>query len=138
MKTMLPRTLKNPGRAVPSFACCAMLMLGVAAKLSSKIAAINTEYFLSFIAIHLSMAAILASSSAHVKQRRIPASRFFKVSEPANDKDDTENAQKQKKVLTRSVVKDQAKILLASSRVKARAYKALPITTPSTPSLSSG
>jgi hypothetical protein len=96
---MLPRTLKKPGRAVRSFACCAMLMLGEAAKLSSKIAAINTEYFLSFIAVHLSMAAILASSSAHVKQRRITTRRFFKVSETIDDKDVTENAQKQKKIL---------------------------------------
>ena len=53
-----------------------MLMLAVAAKLSSKIAAINTEYFLFFIAVYLSVAAILASSSAHVKNGRITARNF--------------------------------------------------------------
>jgi len=98
---MLPRTLKKPGRAVRSFACCAMLMLGVTAKLSSKIATINTEYFLSFIAVHLSMDAILASSLARVKQRRVTARRIFKVSDLVHDKDVTENAQKQKKTLDR-------------------------------------
>src|SRR5688572_19521367 len=97
---MLPRTLKKPGRAVRSFACCALLMLGVAAKLSSKIAAINAEYFLSFIAVHLSMAAILASSSAHVKQRRITARRFSRCQRQVMTKMSREMLKSRKKYLT--------------------------------------
>jgi hypothetical protein len=95
---MLPRTLKKPGRAVRSFACCALLILGVAAKLSSKIAAINTEYFLSFIAgtpFYGCHFGFLFSARQAEKDHR---AQIFKVSETSDDKDVTGNAQKQKKI----------------------------------------
>src|SRR5688500_6721621 len=97
---MLPRTLKKPGRGVRSFASCAMLTVVVAAKLSSKIAAINTEYFLSFIAAYLSVVAILASSSAHVKQRRITARRFSRCQRQLMTKMSREMLKSRKKYLT--------------------------------------
>jgi hypothetical protein len=89
---MLPRTLKKPGRAVRSFACCAMLMLGEAEKLSSKIAAI-LHSGTPFYGCHFGF---LFSARQAEKDHR---AQIFKVSETIDDKDVTENAQKQKKIL---------------------------------------
>ena len=77
-----------------------MLTLAVAAKLSSKMAAINIEYFLSFIATHLSMDHFGFVFSARQEEKDHRA-QIFKVSGTIDDKDVTGNAQKQKKILDR-------------------------------------